>query len=120
MAKWGTPSAAEARKLERIATELGSTGLVLPGSVLTRSKACGKANCACMADPPRLHGPYHQWSRRDGDKMVHVNLSDEQLSDYRGFFDGDRRLRALVRELEELSLRVIGRDPRLGSETPQG
>jgi hypothetical protein len=111
--RWITPTPAERRALARIAAELSGIGLVLPGSVAVRSYRCGKDNCACHAKPPRLHGPYHQWSRRAANKTVHVNLSPDQLADYQGFFDTYRRLRALVDELEALSLAVIERDPRL-------
>ncbi len=78
-----------------------------------RSYRCGKPNCACHGEPPRLHGPYVQWSRRIGARTVHTNLSPEQLEDYQAFFDNARRLRALIEELEALTVAVISTDPRL-------
>ena len=44
---------------EQIAAELAAiarTGMVLPGSITQRRTRCGRRNCACHADPPRLHG----------------------------------------------------------------
>ena len=111
--RWTTPTPAQRRTLARIAADLSRIGLVLPGSVAVRSYRCGKDNCACHSNPPRLHGPYNQWSRRAANQTVHVNLSPDQLEDYQGFFDNYRRLQALVAELEALSLAVIERDPRL-------
>jgi hypothetical protein len=39
-------------------------------------------------------------------------LTDEQLADYRPWFDNHRRLRELVAELAELSLDIAEADPR--------
>ena len=85
-------------------------GLCLPGSVATRSYRCGKPNCACHANPPRLHGPYIQWTRQFDGKTVHTNLSVEQLADYQHLFDNAQRLRDLVDQLEALTLRAIRAD----------
>ena len=73
---------------------------------------CGHANCRCHADPPRLHGPYRQWTRRKNGKTATRILTDDQLADYRPWFDSHRRLRELVAELEELSLTIAEADPR--------
>jgi hypothetical protein len=45
---------------EALAEALGQIDGLLPGSVVVRRMRCGKPNCACKADPPRLHGPYTQ------------------------------------------------------------
>lgn len=42
--------------------QLSFDGPILDGSVSTAWSACGKANCACKGDPPRLHGPYYRWT----------------------------------------------------------
>jgi hypothetical protein len=96
----------------RIATLLGEGGLCLPGSLVTRLGPCGKANCACHADPPRLHGPYLSWSRKVQARTVTRLLSPEQAEDYRPLMENDRRLRGLLHELEALSLSVVEADPR--------
>jgi len=41
----------------KIAKALREIDFALPGSVAVRNYRCGKDNCACHADPPRLHGP---------------------------------------------------------------
>jgi len=38
-------------------------------------------------------------------------LSPEQVAEYQPWFDNQKRLRALVHELEELSLSIIDADP---------
>ena len=96
----------------RIANELGKMGFVLPGSLTERRFACTHAGCHCHGDPPVLHGPYTQWSRKVGGKTTSRTLSAEQVADYGPWFDNERRLRALVRDLELLSLSIIEADPR--------
>ena len=36
-----------------------TAGFILPGTLTERMTRCGYTNC-CRADPPQLHGPYHQ------------------------------------------------------------
>ncbi len=97
---------------QAIATALGQIGFALPGTVSVRSYRCGKLNCACHGDPPRLHGPSIQWTRKINGKTVNRRLTDAQWEAYRAWFDNARRLRALLAELERLSLGIFERDDR--------
>jgi len=100
---------AEARRLGRAIAQLGP---VLPGTLLERHLACRNAGCRCHDDPPQLHGPYWYWTRKVNAKTVSRMLSAEQVADYAEWFANERRLRALVRELEALSLSIVEADPR--------
>ncbi|MHB1510947.1 MAG: DUF6788 family protein [Acidimicrobiales bacterium] len=107
------PVGAKRRQAQaRIANALAEVGFALPGSVAVRNYRCGKQNCACHADPPRLHGPSVQWTRKIDGKTVNRVLSEEQWSDYEPWFDNARRLRALVAEIERLSLEIFEEDDR--------
>jgi hypothetical protein len=66
------------------------------GSLTVLELVIGHPGCRCHADPPRLHGPYHQWTRKKNGKTATRILTDEQLADYRPWFDNHRRLRELV------------------------
>ncbi|MGO8956485.1 MAG: DUF6788 family protein [Streptosporangiaceae bacterium] len=107
-----SPTRAQQARAERIAAQLAAIGFVLPGTLTERHVRCGKPNCRCHADPPVLHGPYHQWTRKVAGKTVTRLLSDDQLADYQDWFDNQRRLRALLAELEALSLAIADADPR--------
>lgn len=107
-----SPTRGQQARAERIAAQLASIGFVLPGTLTERHVRCGKPNCHCHADPPVLHGPYHQWTRKVAGKTVTRLLSDDQLADYQDWFDNQRRLRALIAELEALSLVIADADPR--------
>jgi hypothetical protein len=68
-------------------------------------------SCRCHADPPQ---PFHSWTRKVEGKTLTRRLTTELLGDYQPWFDNARRLRALVTDLEDLSLQVISHDPRWG------
>ena len=88
---------AQARQIAGELAAIAATGMVLPGSITTRRTRCGRDGCACRADPPRLHGPYHQWTRKKNGKTATRILTDDQAADYQPWFDNHRRLRELVK-----------------------
>lgn len=104
-----TDARAEARRLSAAIAKLGFT---LPGTLSHRHTRCGRPGCHCHADPPQLHGPYWWWTRKVHAKTVTRLLTDDQAADYRGWFDNARALRALLGELEALSVSVVEADPR--------
>jgi hypothetical protein len=99
-----SPSQRQRRAQARIAAELGQIGFALPGSLVSRTTACGKAGCRCQADPPVLHGPYLTWTRTVNGKTVTRKISEDQRVRYQAWFDNARKLRHLVTDLETLSL----------------
>jgi len=59
-----SPTPAQQARAARIAADLAAVGFALPGTLTERMTRCGHPGCRCHADPPRLHGPYHQWTAR--------------------------------------------------------
>jgi hypothetical protein len=109
------PSPAQRAARDRIAAELAQAGFALPGTLIVRSYACGKPACRCRADPPRLHGPYAEWTRKIGGKTVTRRLTPAELAEYQPLFDNAKKLRALLGELQDLTLEIVG----TGSHQPQ-
>ena len=107
-----SPTPAQQARAKAIAAEIAALGFALPGTLADRMTRCGRPNCGCHADPPRLHGPYHQWTRKKNGRTATRILDDDQLADYAPWFDNHRRLRELIAELEELSLAITEADPR--------
>jgi uncharacterized protein DUF6788 len=103
---------AEAQKIAAGLAAIASSGMVLPGSITERRTRCGRAGCSCHADPPRLHGPYWQWTRKVAARTVCRWLSAEQNRDYTAWIDNDRRLRELLARLEALGTAAFEADPR--------
>jgi hypothetical protein len=108
-------AASHQAEAEKIAAELAAiarTGMVLPGSITQRRTRCGRPNCGCHADPPRLHGPYWQWTRKIAAKTICRWLSTDQQHDYQAWIDNDRRLHELLARLEALGAAALEADPR--------
>src|SRR6266853_206110 len=103
---------AEATKIAAELAAIARTGMVLPGSITERRTRCGHRNCACHADPPRLHGPYWQWTRKVAARTVCRWLSPAPGADYQSWIDNDRRLRELLARLEALGAAALEADPR--------
>jgi len=105
------PSPAQQAALARITAEIAATaGPALPGTLTVRAYPCGKPGCRCHADPPRLHGPYAEWTRKIGGKTVTRKLAPAELAEYQPLFDNAKRLRALLAELQDLTLEIIETD----------
>ena len=69
-------------ELAQLKGEIASVGFVSPGSVVRRFMPCGKPGCRCQGDPPRLHGPYWQWSHKVAGKTVTRRLTPDQAQLY--------------------------------------
>src|SRR5579862_1288312 len=99
------PSPAQHAALTKITAELAATsGPALPGTLTVRSYPCGKHDCRCHTDPSRLHGPYAQWTRKINGKTVTRRLTQDQLAEYQPMFDTAKKLRALLAELQDLTM----------------
>ena len=94
-------------RLHELKAQLAEIDFILPGTINVAMNRCGKPNCACHADPPRLHGPYITWTRKVKGKTVTRRLSPEQLERYRPWFDNARRVRELLAQLEAASLSAM-------------
>ena len=105
-------SPAQQAARNRIAAELAATGFALPGTLTIRAYACGKPNCRCHADPPRLHGPYAEWTRKIDGKTVTRRLTQAELTAWQPLFDNAKKIRALLAELQDLTLGIINTSPR--------
>jgi hypothetical protein len=94
-------------RLEQILQELATLGFCLPGSIAERQIRCPNPGCHCHHDPAQLHGPYIAWTRKVNQKTVTRNLTPEQATRYRAWFENNRRLRQLTSELQTLSLQAV-------------
>jgi hypothetical protein len=84
-------------------------GFFRRGTLLKRMMTCGKPVCACKASPPRLHGPYYQWTRKVDGRTVTVNLSAPQAKLLEGWIAAGKKLDRIVAEMERISLEVTER-----------
>ena len=88
---------------------LSHLGYFRRGTLLKRFMPCGKPGCACQASPPRLHGPYYQWTRKVAGKTVTVRLTHEQADLLAGWIATGREMDKIIAKMEHLSLRATDR-----------
>jgi hypothetical protein len=65
-------------RFETLKASVVGIGPIRRGTVLDRFVRCGNPNCRCRADPPELHGPYYEWTRKVKGKTVSVSVTREQ------------------------------------------
>ena len=79
-------------------------GPILHGCVSTLKSSCGKSNCACKANPPKLHGPYYQWSGLINGKITSRKISKEVAEECQRKINNYKKLQKKIKDLlnEEL------------------
>lgn len=103
------PSPDELARQRALLADLGKIGFFRRGTLLSRFTRCGKPGCRCQADPPQLHGPYWQWTRKVKGKTVTVTLSESQAALLRGWLQNGHLYDQQLAELEQLSVDVTDR-----------
>jgi len=91
------------RRYRELARQLADVGYIASGSVAPRYNRCGKEGCGCHADPPRLHGPYFQWTAKVGGKTVNRRLTPDEAALYSEWIGNDRQVRAIIAEMREVA-----------------
>lgn len=106
MTKRRDPEAALAELEARyaaLARSIGQIGFITSGSLTQRFTHCNKPGCRCGRVPPRLHGPYWQWTAKVGGRTVTRRLSDAEAARYTEWIANDRQLRRTVEQLREVA-----------------
>jgi hypothetical protein len=87
--------------------ELQDIDFVLRGTILKRYMACGSKGCRCMGDPPVLHGPYYNWTRKVDGKTVTVRLSEEEATILQEWIDNARKYDEVVSRMVRITLEAV-------------
>ena len=102
------PDSETLRKLRRehrsLVKKIAQLGPVLKGSVSASYTRCGKPNCRCQDDPPKLHGPYWQWSTSVHGKTVARRLNNKQRDLYQQWVGNRKQLENIICEMHHLAL----------------
>src|ERR1700674_3592644 len=95
------------QQIARIRQELTAFDYVCSGTLLKRTKLCGKPNCRCAQDPAARHGPYYEWSHLAQGKLRHRVVSAQQGAILRQAITNQRRLKVLLRKWEHETERLV-------------
>jgi len=95
------------RRIERIRSRIEGFDLVCSGTLIERTKTCGKPNCRCATDPQARHGPYYEWSWRQEGRLVHKIVTPEQARRLKEAMNNAREVQALLRQWERESRAIL-------------
>lgn len=98
--------AAYQRRYRQLADQLAQVGYISTGTVLQRLTRCGTATCRCHDDPPRLHGPYWQWTRKVNGKTITRRLSEPQARQYAEWIGNERQLQKLITQMRQIATKA--------------
>lgn len=103
------PRPSDAERYEALKSAAAEIGLIRRGTLLRRFMPCGKPGCRCQANPPQLHGPYFQWTRKVRGKTVTVRVQPEEAEVLTEWIENGRRLNRIVGDMERVSDRLTER-----------
>jgi uncharacterized protein DUF6788 len=101
------PPAHVRARIARVRAAIAAVELLCSGTLLRRTKLCGKAVCRCARDPAARHGPYWEWGHMKGGKLVHRMISPRQAALLRPAIANYRRVMRLLRAWEGETEHVI-------------
>ena len=81
--------------------------IVCTGTLSRRTKLCGKPACICSRDPAARHGPYFEWGRMKGGRLVGRMVSPQSARVIRKGIANYKAARRLLRAWENQTEALI-------------
>jgi hypothetical protein len=97
-------------RIARIRQTLSQIEYLCSGTLLERTKMCGRPGCACATDPAARHGPYFEWGHMRAGKLVHRQVPAQQAAALRRAIANYRLAKRLLRDWEVETERLIDAD----------
>jgi hypothetical protein len=107
-------------RFKTLKASLVDLGPLRRGTVLRRFVSCGNPSCRCHANPPQLHGPYYEWSRKVKGKTVTVRVTLEQAQLLKEWIANARRLDEIIDEMQRVSERLTEPLFQAAKRSPKG
>jgi hypothetical protein len=106
----------EKQPIRALVDQIAGLGLICSGTLLERTKICGKPNCRCASDPKARHGPYHEWSWREGGRLRHKIVPPDKVDLLRAAIRNYRTVQELLVRWERESASIIFGEPERKSQ----
>ena len=94
-------------RIARIRETLGKIDYLCSGTLLQRTKVCGKLGCRCAQDPSARHGPYFEWGHMKGGKLIHRTVTPEQAAILQLAIANHRKAKKLMQSWEDETERLF-------------
>ena len=101
-------------RIARIKKAIAQIEYLCTGTLLERTKKCGRPSCACATDPSDRHGPYFEWGHMRSGRLVHRQISAQHADSLRLAIANHRLLKDLLQEWEIETEKLI--DAQLASQ----
>lgn len=95
------------QRTQKLRAAIRRIDFIVSGHIHSRTKVCGRPNCRCADDANARHGPYYEWSRREGGRQRHSVVTPAQARVLQQGLDNHRRVQALLTEWERVSAEEI-------------
>ena len=95
------------KKIAGIREALAKIDYMCSGTLLRRTKVCGKVGCRCAQDPSARHGPYYEWGHMKGGKLVHRTVSSEQAIILETAIASHKKAKKLMKAWEDETERLF-------------
>ena len=105
-------SPAQQAARDKIAAELAAVGFALPGTLTDPRLRLRQTQLPLPRRPAPAARPLRQWTRKIGGKTVTRRLTEAELTAWQPLFDNAKKIRALLAELQDLTLEIIETSPR--------
>jgi len=106
-----SPAKPNARRLRQrtraLRQAISAMDFIASGTLQRRTKVCGRPNCRCATDPSARHGPYYEWNRRQGGRLVHRAIPAELAGRVQRALDNYRRIRELLAQWEQETVKEL-------------
>ena len=100
-------------RIVRIQDRIRAVDYICSGSLVLRTKLCGKPSCRCANDPAARHGPYHEWGFMEDGRLTHRMVSAEQARFLKRAIANYRRVLRSLRDWEGQTVRVVNAGTKL-------
>ncbi len=97
--------------IARIRRKISDLDFLCSGTLIRRTKKCGRKQCRCARDPKARHGPYYEWSRMENGRLVRTTLSNNEGRELARSIRNYRFVRRLLRLWERATLQAIRSAP---------
>ena len=95
------------QRIGSLKRRIAEVDLVCCGTLLQRTKVCGKSNCRCATDPDARHGPYYEWNRLVDGKLRHTIVSPGRAREIKRALENHRRILKIVAQWQQESINLI-------------
>ena len=102
-------TASDEAQYEALKRSVLNLGFIRWGSLVKRFMPCGKPGCCCQRKPPRLHGPYYQWTRKVKGKTATVRLTSQEARIFQEWIANGRQFDRVISQMEKISSRITNR-----------